>query len=506
MNDFLRWLDQGRGATGSPSRGNLSYADPKFGKRKKSSEGGQFDWQGKLLKELPNSMGRTYEAKFDTLASQIGVPKDQVNAFKTFIDAQEYGAKTHSQQVRDYGIKQAKRDGEGARTILRERAEREKQAELSRLAELARQQNLQKTIKGWQGLPGMNIGVQGGTQSLPKSKLPETKFFQDLKKAFTGENYRIEPTKVDDTERTTVRLPEGVERFGGRAANSATLGLLEQAERRGLQNHPNEDRQLSYDIAFGEADSTGQKAADIIADLLGYLPPGMAAVKGARAVGVGAKGLTKELSKKNLKELAKEGTIVGGALGATEVGIRETLNPEDYKALDNLLHVGMSAGAGAALDPLIGLAMPLAKKLSEQMAEGVLSKTVLKQLDDAARSGDYESLNSFLKQNEYGPLPQQEIDFPKFSDGRVPEPLMREPEPLSDDLINQLIEQRQQRTSATLAEEHFPPIQRESVDLDTFTPITYQTPAKHKAESHESWFRSFRRQFDSDTNDIKQIE
>src|SRR6185312_5925870 len=260
-------------------------------------------------------------------------------------------------------------------------------------------------------------------------------------------------------------MPDGVERFGGRALNSATFGVVEQAERRGLKNNPDERRQEDYDRVFGESESGGQKAADIIADILGYTVPGVGLVKGARALGVGAKGLTKNISKKNLKELAKEGTIVGGVMGGTEVGIRETLNPEDYSALDNLLHVGISAGAGAALDPLIGLAGPLARHLSEQMAEGVLSKTVLKQLDDAVRSGDYESIASFLK-TEHGPLPQPDLSVPKFSDGSVPEPKatqsmiedllskgIEEPEPLSDDLINQLIARREQSAATTVMEQ-----------------------------------------------------
>lgn len=546
MNDFLRWLDSGRGKQSNPSQNLITYANPKFNKRKKSEDGGQFDWQGKILKDLPSSMGRTYADKFETLARQVGVRPEEMRDFKTFIDAQEYGAKTHSQHVLDYDIQQAKRQGEGARTILREREQRERQAEQERLAEIARQQATQKRVQSWQGLQGLGAGSQGGKVNMPETKLPSgvDKLLQDLQKAFTGENYRIEPDEkrkqqLEPSENLTHigdLLPDGVERFAGRALSSATLGMLEQSEKRNLKDTPDEERQIIFDRIFGETDSKGQKVADVIADLTGYLSPGVAGVQGARLLGVGAKGLTKNISKHNLKELAKEGTIVGGALGATEVGVREALNPEDYSALDNLLHVGINATAGAVLDPLIGLAGPLAKFISEKAAEGALSKTVLKQLDDAVRSGDYESISSFLTREsgmKHGPLAETNVDLTpsKFSDGSVPEPLARpdvledllskgieEPEPLSDDFINQLIEQRQQRTSATIAEEpsfqqkveeNFPEreveVPRTVKEMDEFTPVNSETTARTK-EPHEAVGRTFRRQWDSDANDLKQAE
>lgn len=98
-----------------------------------------------------------------------------------------------------------------------------------------------------------------------------------------------------------------------------------------------------------------------MADMLGYLAPGVGIAKGVRGTKLGAQGLTQGISKRNMGQFAKEGATVGALMSGGEVAGREALNPEDYNWKQNLGQIAIETGAGAALDPLVSVLGPLAK-------------------------------------------------------------------------------------------------------------------------------------------------
>jgi Ca2+-binding EF-hand superfamily protein len=138
--------------------------------------------------------------------------------------------------------------------------------------------------------------------------------------------------------------PTKVDRFIANAANSAALGLPKE-----LAKHTGDERTLNAyynEREFGKGGGT-----DMIAQGLGYIAPGVGFVKGVKALGLGAKAGTTGLSK--AVQLGKEGAIVGGAMGAAEVGIREGLNPQDQNWKQNLGHVAFGTGTGLVADPVL---------------------------------------------------------------------------------------------------------------------------------------------------------
>lgn len=131
-------------------------------------------------------------------------------------------------------------------------------------------------------------------------------------------------------------------RGANRAVDSATLGAMSNLDKKLNNRTPYYTSQRK----IGEGGGT-----DMITSGLGYLVPGLGATKALKGTAFGAKAGTQGLAK--LGQIAKEGAITGGGLGAAEVGIREALNPNDSNYKDNLATIGMGLGAGAIGDPLL---------------------------------------------------------------------------------------------------------------------------------------------------------
>jgi hypothetical protein len=138
--------------------------------------------------------------------------------------------------------------------------------------------------------------------------------------------------------------PTQVDRFIGRAANSASLGLPKELAKR-------TNDELTLNSYYNDRKMGKGGGADLIADGLGYITPGAAFVKGAQltkaGANAGAKGIQKAL------QLGKEGAVVGGTMAGAEVGIREALNGKDTDWKDNAKHVAFGTATGAIADPLI---------------------------------------------------------------------------------------------------------------------------------------------------------
>ncbi|WP_394137414.1 hypothetical protein [Cytobacillus oceanisediminis] len=134
-----------------------------------------------------------------------------------------------------------------------------------------------------------------------------------------------------------------VGRLGSRAANTASLGTLKNLAKK-------TDATRADEMVFNKREGAGA-VADFGYDALGYLVPGTGAYKAVRSVGAGLKPGAKGLTK--VRQLAQEGAIAGGALGAGEVYVREGLNPQDTNFKDNLKHIGLGVGLGAVADPAL---------------------------------------------------------------------------------------------------------------------------------------------------------
>ncbi|MEK4522393.1 T7SS effector LXG polymorphic toxin [Psychrobacillus sp. FSL W7-1493] len=164
----------------------------------------------------------------------------------------------------------------------------------------------------------------------------------------------------DEGQRQTDDFVE-VQRFTHRTSNTSLLGLPSELHKAGTG-----DEHLFYTTReFGEGGGT-----DLVADMLGYGVPGLGAAKAIRGTSLGAKGLTTGISARNLGQFAKEGASIGGIMSIGEIGGRELLNPEDTNWKQNALDLGLNIGAGATLDPLLSMAVPIAKSVKKMVSDG----------------------------------------------------------------------------------------------------------------------------------------
>ncbi|WP_342566719.1 LXG domain-containing protein [Psychrobacillus sp. FSL K6-4046] len=158
-----------------------------------------------------------------------------------------------------------------------------------------------------------------------------------------------------------------VQRFTHRTANTSLLGLPSELHKAGT----GEEHLFYTTREFGEGGGT-----DLIADMLGYGVPGLGAVKAIRGTSLGAKGLTTGISARNLGQFAKEGAAVGSIMSAGEIGSRELLNPEDTNWKQNASELGLNIAAGATLDPLFSMAVPIAKSVQKMVNEKAIVEAV----------------------------------------------------------------------------------------------------------------------------------
>lgn len=337
---------------GSPRKedAQITYDDKKFNKRKKTKDGGNFEWDGSMLKGLPaKQYGKTYAAKFDSLANEAGIPNNQRGAFKDYLDAKEYRANPDANL---------------------DKATFENNRNVDRLMKKDEREKAQKVLESNKGQ------VKAQTKAMDKGFLQKALDFGKSLTAFDDANFKESRAKTGGDK-------EGAERFASRTANSVLLGLPAQLEKSVT------GKVAPYQTAriFGDG-----KGTDTAADLLGYLVPGVGIAKGLRGTSLGAKGLgalakqplTKETAKQIAKQTAKEGASVGAIMSGTEITGREALNPEDYNWKQNLAQFGLETGAGAVLDPAVTLGLgkllskikksptgnaPVEKSIQETLAE-----------------------------------------------------------------------------------------------------------------------------------------
>lgn len=138
---------------------------------------------------------------------------------------------------------------------------------------------------------------------------------------------------------------DSVDRFSGRAANSASLGIMGNIDKK-MRDGETPDYLTKRKIGEGGG-------ADLLADSVGYLIPGVGLARGLRGTKLGADLGKKALSKGGALTRAKEGAVIGGIMGSAEVGGRELFNPDDTNWKQNLPQIGVETAGGAILDPLL---------------------------------------------------------------------------------------------------------------------------------------------------------
>jgi hypothetical protein len=239
-------------------------------------------------------------------------------------------------------------------------------AEAQQLARQKRDKELKEKVKK---------GTQQKSASSSKKKDKSPSLGKDIKNVLVGAYQFANPfddvSPKEATERylkkDTSNTYKEIARGSNRAIDSATLNAMSNLDKRVNDREPH----YLAERKFGEGGGI-----DLVTSGLGYLAPGVGFVKGARAVGLGAKTGTKGLAKAG--QLAKEGAVVGGAMAGAEVGIREALNGKNTDWKDNLKHVGMGVGTGAIADPLIhGLGKGVGKgfeKASDKVMKNLMPK------------------------------------------------------------------------------------------------------------------------------------
>lgn len=232
--------------------------------------------------------------------------------------------------------------------------------------ELAKQQQIQQQI------PTQEKGiVEKGVGLLPKSVL----------KALSSDSVLLKNPLAGGIAGKV--FPKGfgkeTERLRKRFLDSVSFGITAEA-----------DKALGKDVSYREGrsfkDDTQGASLDTAATLAGYLIPGLGWLKGAKALGAGAKAIpklgqgaskTEQLKRltKVAKEQAKEGIAVGTGLAASEVAVREAINPDDYSAEQNFGYIASSALSGAILDPLAYGAISLLTKGKVKIPKEVEKET-----------------------------------------------------------------------------------------------------------------------------------
>lgn len=158
--------------------------------------------------------------------------------------------------------------------------------------------------------------------------------------------------KKKDISPATKELSRGIVR----ATDSALLGTVKEASKK------TKNADVANELFFNDREIGKGGVTDMITSGLGYLVPGAGTYKALNATKAG-KALTKAgskgVSQRLLTESAKGG-ITGGAMAGAEVGIRESLNPDDTNWVQNSNHVAMGATIGGLADPaLYGLGKAL---------------------------------------------------------------------------------------------------------------------------------------------------
>lgn len=329
---------------GSPRKSDaqIIYDDKKFNKRKKTKHGGKFDWDGDMLKELPSKRyGRSYADRFNKLADEAGIPMAERGAFKDYMDAKEYGASTTA----DYDKAKASNEKNVASTM--QRSEREKK----RTAEKKKAEEIKTSIDSKRADNKKGQGAFGKSMDF----LASLTAFDDV-----GYQREQEEKKKAGVERSEA------DRLATRVVNASNMGIPAQLQKRATGEKA--DYMSSRKIGEGGG-------SDIIAEMLGYLAPGTAITKGARALGLGAKSVAGMSKAQKVGQLAKEGATVGAGMSAIEVGGREALNPEDYNWKQNAGQIALETGAGALLDPLVSLGGSALKKGIDKSVKGAVDST-----------------------------------------------------------------------------------------------------------------------------------
>jgi hypothetical protein len=179
---------------------------------------------------------------------------------------------------------------------------------------------------------------------------------------------------------------EETDRLRKRFLDSATFGITGEA-----------DTSLGKDVSYRDGRSFKDDALgaslDLAATLAGYAIPGLGWAKAAKAIGAGAKAIpklvqgatkTQQASRigKIAAQQAKEGIAIGAAIGASEVAVREAINPDNYSTKDNLGKISIDTLGGAILDPIAYGGFKGASKLLSKIKKQPEAEQVIQEVEN----------------------------------------------------------------------------------------------------------------------------
>jgi hypothetical protein len=223
-------------------------------------------------------------------------------------------------------------------------------------------------------------------------------------------------------------------RFLKRFTDSASFGITGQLDKRINKDTYYLDARSFKDDALGAS-------LDWAATLAGYAIPGLGWAKAGKALLKAPKTFklsktifaqdipkgTKNRIVKTIKEQAKEGLVAGAAFSGAEIGVRETLNPDDYTAKDNLKTLGIGALSGLVADPLLSGAIKGFSKLANKIkktpeAEELIKKAnevteEAKKIDPEIKEDLIKDLNKTASEPEEILYSSPEPDIVKLSKG-----------------------------------------------------------------------------------------
>ncbi|MEH7082971.1 hypothetical protein V7139_09585 [Neobacillus drentensis] len=242
----------------------------------------------------------------------------------------------------------------------------------------------------------LKIGTLASKQALSK----KTQTSDALQLALDYVKEGIKPNNV------TKELARGI----NRTTNTFAFGLPKEMAKDKVSENQQSNEKSGSQIAevflkdFDERKG-GEKAADFVYDVLGYLAPA-SKLYGALNASKAGKALTNYGSQSLGKRLASEagkGAIIGNILADAEVGARVAVNPDEYDWKDNAKHIAFGTATGAVADPLFyGAGKGIGKGF--ESASNHTMKNLLPDKNEASKR-----LSQILKDyhQEQAPLPNK---------------------------------------------------------------------------------------------------
>ena len=282
-----------------------------------------YEWESDLLFDMPRSMGRSYNDKFDSWTKSLGFSKQEANEFRTWLDSKEDVIKTRKRSNQE-GYKEIPIKSQNS--LLEEMLD-------------------SKTKQGNERTKRINVARIENDKQEAKDKAAKSKKQSEERDGFLGV-----------LDKTVGRASRSMSEFllGEDFVNKQDEVYKRNAEARG----DNESLKRT-NVVSREAQSGLEKAGDIAGTVAGvgaYILPGAASYKAVNTVGNLAK-LTKggsqaaaALSKAPYAAELVRGASAGAVFGMGNQAAREMINPDEFNGADHWKRIAFDVVAGGVGD------------------------------------------------------------------------------------------------------------------------------------------------------------